>query len=150
MFRLRQTEDLEVIKDLNLVIFPITGAIDDDDLDESTWWVAELAGEPVGFGGVRLFDDHAYLTRAGVVKEARGKGLQQRLIQTRVRFAKAHGAPVVRTYVWTGNIASMRSLVKCGFLPYLRTREPAANGGSYPCTFIHLERKLAAPAAKAA
>ncbi len=154
MFRLRQTDDLDLIRDLNRAIFPITGAIDEEDLDESTWWVAErrrfAAGVPrhldydaVGFGGVRMMVDHAFMTRAGVLKEHRGHGLQQRLIQARVRWAKAHGAPSIRTYVWSGNIASMRSLCKQGFLPYKRTREPASGENLYPFTFIHLERHLA-------
>jgi RimJ/RimL family protein N-acetyltransferase len=79
----------------------------------------------------------AYMTRAGVVKAWRGFGIQQRLIRARETWARRLAQPRIYTYVWAGNVASMRSLNKCGYLPYYWEKCPE-NGGTY----IYLEKKF--------
>lgn len=142
--RIRQTDDLDAVSEMDRVCFPTDSAIDEDTLAHSVWWFAELEGRPVAYAGLLCQHpgtaqvgayEKAFLCRAGVLPEARGTGLQVRLIRARVAFAKRVGVPRVYTYVATCGVASMRSLVKCGFLPYYyRFDNPGA--------FIYLEKKL--------
>ena len=57
----------------------------------------------------------ARFTRAGVMPEARGKGLQKVLIQARLTWCKRRGIKVVKTYTSIDNHASRASLLACGF-----------------------------------
>jgi GNAT superfamily N-acetyltransferase len=92
------------------------------------WWIAEREGQLVGFGGAKLWepDGRVFLCRAGVAPEARGQGLQKRLIRVRVAWARKVGATGCYTYT-IDNPASQNSLIACGF----RTFSPSyAWGGS--------------------
>ena len=84
---------------------------------EGWWWIAYDGGNPVGFAvlcpSVR-WCDCGYLSRAGVIPSARGKGLQKKLIRARMRKARSVG------YRWlvsdtTDNPASSNSLIATGF-----------------------------------
>lgn len=139
-YRLRRTDDIEIIHELDRQCFNAqTPAIDEDDLNDATWWLVEASVEgdwvPVGYGGVQPAPKGACLTRAGVLKAHRGAGLQKRLIRVRVAWAKAHGYARCYTYVWAGNLASMRSLIRQQFVPYYWERGEV--------TFIYFERKFA-------
>ena len=83
------------------------------------WWhiVFTEDMQPVAFSGLVpsiRWSDTVYLCRAGVLKEHRGQGIQKRLIQIRLKKAKALGMnwAVTDTY---NNPASTNSLVSCGF-----------------------------------
>jgi GNAT superfamily N-acetyltransferase len=92
------------------------------------WWLAERSGALVGFGGAKLWepDGLVYLCRAGVAPEARGLGLQKRLISARVGWARRIGAKGCMTYT-IDNPPSQNNLIACGF----RTFTPSyAWGGS--------------------
>ncbi len=131
---IRMSDDLDEVLELNKRIFYLDQKLAGPDLLDSTWWLAYDGKEPIGFAGlavknavlsvtghepVRLDDVwEGHLVRAGVVKEARGKNLQRRLISVRVREAKRLGCLKVVTYTATKNIASQRSLISCGFKPY--------------------------------
>jgi ribosomal protein S18 acetylase RimI-like enzyme len=83
---------------------------------DTDWWGAWDGSELVGYAGGRLIDTGAYyLSRAGVVPEYRGRGLQKRLIRVRVARARKLGAPRVVTYTNPINAASNNSLIACGF-----------------------------------
>lgn len=142
--RLVHTEDLDLILSLNRSCFAAPTPISAEELEESEWWVVRLLGETVGFGGVQPFpEDHkGYLTRAGVLKAARGGGLQQRLIHRRVAWARSAGLERVYTHVWAGNIGSMRSLAKAGFLPYYTERAECVGPNPEELTFVYFEKLL--------
>lgn len=105
-------------------IFVVSGPPSDEEFRQSKWWVAETeAGELVAYAGVWLKPSKkaAYLTRAGVLPEARGQGLQRRLLRVRERYARAQGAERTYTYVLDTNFPSMTNLIRCGYFPYYST-----------------------------
>ena len=142
--RIRQSDDLELIQGLDRPLFGQgLGCL----LEDCTWWVAEVlqdgSWEPVGYCGAHATDGgkYAFLARAGVVPAARGAGLQRRLIRVRTRWAKAHGMEGAWSYVFWSNLASQRSLLREGFLPYNVERADE-------CRFIHFKKSfLTKPAA---
>lgn len=84
------------------------------------WWLTYHEGEPVAFCGMlpsQQWKKTGYLYRVGVLKDHRGKGLQQRLIAVRERYARQLG--------WTHtvsdtneNIPSANSLIRRGYIMY--------------------------------
>jgi GNAT superfamily N-acetyltransferase len=86
------------------------------------WWVAFDGSAPVAFACLRpsvRWEQTGYLSIAGVLPAWRGKGLQRRLIHKRVQHARALGWHTVITETINDNAPSMRSLLGCGFKPYL-------------------------------
>ncbi|CAB4121310.1 NAT_SF domain containing protein [uncultured Caudovirales phage] len=90
------------------------------------WWIAYTeSGKPIGFAGLMrsaTWTNAGYLCRAGVLDGYTGHGLQKRLIQARVRKAKALGWHWVITDT-TQNPPSSNSLINCGFKIY-KPRNP--------------------------
>ena len=85
--------------------------------DKTYWWVAAEAGLPIGFACLtwsRRWSDTGYLSRAGVIRQARGKGVQKRLIKVRMAKAKRLGMNWLITDT-TDNPPSANSLIACGF-----------------------------------
>ena len=87
---------------------------------DSLWWIVWQDKTPVAYAGMRLCKDPrnlglAFLNRAGVVPGHRGRGLQQRLIRARVAAARRLAVNELVTYVMIYNVASINSLVNCGF-----------------------------------
>lgn len=93
-----------------------------DDGDDIAWWLAWDGAAAVGFAGVRPSvhgdGNGAFMISAGVTPSHRGKGIQKQLIRARVRWARKRGIGWIWTYTHSGNNASMRSLIRCGFLPW--------------------------------
>lgn len=132
MMRVRRAKSvaaLAAVADLEARCFP-----DDErySLEGSTWWLAELDGVPVGFGGAKRWelDGHVYLARAGVLPKARGRGLQKRLIRARTAWAKKAGARGVYTYT-IANPASANSLISCGFRAFEPLYRWGGNAAAY-------------------
>lgn len=88
------------------------------------WWVAFDGREPAAFACLRpsiRLDQTGYLSAAGVLEKWRGRGLQKRMIEKRVEHARALGWHTVITDTINHNVASMRSLITCGFRPFAPT-----------------------------
>ena len=106
------------------------------------WWHVVFTDdmEPVAFSGLvpsKRWSDTVYLCRAGVIPDHRGRGLQKRLIQIRLKKAKALGMnwAVTDTY---DNPASTNSLIACGF----RLFDPTTPWGDthtlhWRCKIVH-------------
>ena len=98
--------------------------------NEGAWWIAYSKGVPAGFAAITpsaRFEGGGYLSRAGVLPAFRGCGLQKKLINRRVAYAKQEGWNWVVTDT-AENPASGNSLISCGF----RLFKP-----EYPWSFTH-------------
>lgn len=111
--RTTQVEDLEEQKELYERFMP-------GDIwcgDDHTWWQISVSGHVIAACSAvyRPTKGYVYFSSAGVDPAYRGVGLQRRMIQTRLRWAKRQGAVYVVTYARTSNYASVANLLKCGF-----------------------------------
>jgi GNAT superfamily N-acetyltransferase len=98
------------------------------------WWIATGDdGEPIAFAGLvpsTRWADTGYLCRAGVVKSARGQGLQKKLIRLRIKQAYTNGWKWVITDTYQ-NPASSNSLIATGFKLFEPSNPWGANGTLY-------------------
>jgi len=94
-------------------------------LEGDLWWLACIDGRSVGFGAMRILRSttgpEAYLSRAGVIRAARGRGIQKQLIRARLRHARRLGVTVAITDT-ADNPASANSLIAEGFRMYTPQR----------------------------
>lgn len=96
--------------------------------EHAQWWivrdewgaVAAYAAAGVTVDAETDGDTEAKMILSWVRPDMRGLGLQKRLIRARVRWARSCGASKIETYTWGGNLPSMRSLWRCGFVPFRR------------------------------
>lgn len=115
---IRKTNKLEDVLILNALIFP------EDDLDVGTksyHWIArdKCAGEPIGFCSVSDFGEGIlFLSRSGLLRKYRGRGIQRRFIKLRERFASRNDFEKIITYTLKDNYSSMASLIKSGYKVY--------------------------------
>ena len=129
LFKIRKTEDMELVKSLNDEIFPY----DELETKEKTHaWIVTVKKVPVGFCTVDFLSyGIAFLARAGLKTEARGFNLQKKLISVRERFAKKNGYYQIITYTMMDNIWSSVNLQKKGYCLYLPEYEYAGKGCLY-------------------
>jgi GNAT superfamily N-acetyltransferase len=121
VIKIRETIDRKLIQRLDARCF------DGEDmgaytLEQSTWFVAAVDGRSAAYAGVKLAridPTIGYLSRAGVLPRFRGRGLQRRLIDQRVEWARRRGASRCVTYTHPENIQSVNNLIACGFRLYL-------------------------------
>lgn len=113
-YSIRLCDDEDFIS-LQLACLPVDRPLA---LDEGgDWWALYFADAPVGFAALRRsyrFADCGYLSRAGILEDHRGQGLQMRLIRVRESQAKRYG------WKWLfsdtcGNPPSANNLAKAGF-----------------------------------
>lgn len=98
----------------------ITGGkrLSDADFDDpnSAWWGVFEDAKLIAFASaVQQSDQAVMLTRAVTSRAARGRGVQRRLINLRVRWARARGATRCWTYTHCDNPRSAGNLNRCGF-----------------------------------
>lgn len=87
---------------------------------EGQWWILWDGPIVAAFCGIRAsawWNDCGYLSRAGVLPQYRGKGIQKKLIRLRCAYAKKQGWSWVVTDT-RDNPASSNSLIACGFRMY--------------------------------
>ena len=116
--RVTATQDYRLIRYLDSELFP-----DDTPVrvgPGTRFWVAWDKGRPLAFGGLQLVDNNSavFLHRVGVLPEARGRRLQARLIQARLKWARAHGYGRAITYTVPENWPSANNLIRAGFTQY--------------------------------
>lgn len=82
------------------------------------WFVYDDRDNSKGFAGAKMWkpDNFVFLCLSGVLPEARGQGLQKKLINVRIKWAKSQEADGVYTYTSKENIVSANNLIKCGFM----------------------------------
>ena len=106
-------------------------------LEGSLWWIVWRGKEPVGYAGLRVCEGApnlglGFLSRAGVLRKHRGKGLQKRLIRAREAEARALGLKELVTYVAHWNCPSINSLAACGYKHY----RPATKWGGKEAVYL--------------
>lgn len=120
MIRLGRTEDLNLIRQLNDRL--IGNELTPRQLYRTAWWLAEASdGGTAGFCGVKYDGgDWVYLIRAAVDDRYRGRGLQLRMIRTRLAWARrTTRATLAVTDTLPENVASNNNLIRCHFMQYL-------------------------------
>lgn len=98
------------------------------------WWLAnDHTGGSVAFGGLRVskVERSAYLCRAGVHPKVRGAGLQTKLIQARIKWARKEGLQSLITDTVHGNFYSANNLINLGFRMYNPAAPWANDDSSY-------------------
>jgi GNAT superfamily N-acetyltransferase len=87
------------------------------------WAAVDEKGTVVGMAGLEMDGEDAHMTFCVVSPEARGRGIQRRLIKARVAWAKRQGLRRVSTYAHVRNSYSLCNLLRCGFVPVEVTDE---------------------------
>lgn len=107
----------KLLKELQKTCLPFDKALDPA---KEYWWIAYFKGQAVAFAALshsRQWEHTGYLTRAGVVLEHQGRGLQRRLIKVREHKALQLGWEYLISDTHY-NPASANNLIKCGFKMY--------------------------------
>lgn len=113
----------EDISELDRLVFNDgTPNLTPDDISTQTahWWLAYKGDEPIGFCAIKpgSTPGTGYLSRAGVLAEHRGHGLQPRMIRVRERKARALGLNRVVTDTAYFNHRSSNNLIRAGYRLY--------------------------------
>lgn len=122
-YTITREDDLETARELHDLAF---GAAWPGD-DHEHWFARDEAGKVVGFCSAKFVagTKAVFLSRAAVIRTARGAGLHKRLIRVRLHWARAQGVDLCITYVSMRNYRSMLNLVDCGFrFEYSRSPKP--------------------------
>lgn len=89
--------------------------------DSMAWYVygtGDASMSVHGFATARVLDGGIlYLNSAAIAPDARGNGLQRRLIRCRTRYANRYDLTAI-TYTTPDNSVSINNLVACGFKSY--------------------------------
>lgn len=155
MYRIRRARaaELERVQAIDREL--LDGSRPDYKYKSIAWWVAVIPAKEIGPGAVDEIVGYAagyvwsppdvgevafVLTRCGVLKEHRGRGLQNRLLRVRIGYARRVGAKLVWTYTHATNIKSSNNLMDEGF----RLWKPAHWQGERVrgTAWLHWERKV--------
>jgi GNAT superfamily N-acetyltransferase len=93
-------------------------------------------------GELHWREQQGFLYRAGVMPEARGHGLQRKLIEVREEDMRAHGIKIAVSYTDPTVAASMRSLIACGYRPYTCDAKSNLAGLGRGDGFVHWRKDL--------
>lgn len=88
---------------------------------ERVWWAAgQRSGSALAYAGVSPLREQglAYFCRAGVVPQARGRGLQRRLLRARIAWCRKNKLEPI-TDTTADNVASINNLIAVGFKAYV-------------------------------
>lgn len=118
-YRIRRVHSFKHIERLNEHIFP------GEPFEKhpfGIYWLAYCDGRAVGFAGLHPLVysnelDTVFLSRSGVIKTHRGKGLGGRLLDTRLQYCRQNGFKSALTYT-IDNINSANNLISRGFRLY--------------------------------
>jgi GNAT superfamily N-acetyltransferase len=121
------------IREMDLLCFPELVHLGPIEL-HGDWWIA-YDPTPVAYAGlwpsIRT-PGAGYLCRAGVLPQARGKGLQRKLIKAREREALKKEWVALFSDTDPVNSRSMNNLIACGFESF-RPPQPWASHGEDWC-----------------
>ena len=98
--------------------YPVT------DWNQCIWFIGIENGVDVCYCGVKMYEDAAYLSRAGVMPMVQGRGYQSKMIKKRIEYARKLGITRVVTDSVVSNTPSNNNLIKAGFKMF----NPGLNG----------------------
>jgi GNAT superfamily N-acetyltransferase len=131
-FRLRRTDDIGLIRELDAKLFGTDVA---PPKETHLWWLLYADGEVAGYCGLGIFTESGeamgFLSRSGVLRGYRGQGLQRRMIRVREAEAKRQGVSRLVTYTSRDNMPSANNLISCGYKLYLPQQAWGVRGGLY-------------------
>lgn len=81
----------------------------------ASMFVALLGCDVIGFGGVQIITDEAYITNIAVKKGARKKGTGSLILSAIINFCRQNGCRFVTLEVRTSNSAAISMYEKSGF-----------------------------------
>lgn len=92
------------------------------------WWViVDSCTNIIAYCGCLYTDGICIFVRAWVSKWYRGKGIQRRMILTRLKAALNAGCSTTITYTTYDNYVSANNLIRCGFKLYNPANRYAGN-----------------------
>jgi GNAT superfamily N-acetyltransferase len=138
------SNDLYLVEGLDTLCFGDTkDQATKEEYERATWWIAYDGETPIAFTGCFIHDDvWMGMERSGVLPAYRGKGLQKKLIRTRLAYARRHKVVTVYTYVCSENHASVNSLFSQGFKSYTPVWAYAGDHPDEDCVFLYLLKTL--------
>lgn len=85
--------------------------------EDHTYWLLKDGTRNVGLTSAvfRPEKGYVFLSYAIIIPDCKVRGLQRKMIQHRLRWAKRQGAFYVVTYTLLQNYPSMINLLRCGF-----------------------------------
>jgi GNAT superfamily N-acetyltransferase len=108
-------EELQVLDKTN----PNFKGCGNEFLHNREWWVIlDSHKNIIAYCGCLFSEGICIFVRAWVDRKHRGKGLQKRLIDVRIRAAKRHYCHTVITYTTLDNYPSANNLIRRGFKLY--------------------------------
>ena len=120
--RVATLDDLQILVDLEAVTFPEdpwTPFMLADELSSpaSCYWIAtNEAGDPVGYGGVKVGGDQADVMTIGVVPHARGHGIGRAILDALLDWARQVGAAEIFLDVRPSNEGAIALYNSRGFV----------------------------------
>lgn len=132
--RIYRTTDILAVRTLDATLW--VPSVQDTFTRMDLWLAKDSTGILVGYASLKLVDggSTAFLSKSGVLWNARGQGLQKRFIRVRERRARELGLSTIITYTSSDNVPSINSLISCGYKNYQPARDwglPFGNGGLY-------------------
>lgn len=108
-----------------------------EDTSAGAWWLALDGPRVVGYASAladgdpnKWSDGYLYITRMGVLPEARGQGIQRRLGRAQIAYAHRLGCKGVHTYTLWYNAVSANNLIAIGFRRWVPT-DPWVGAAEY-------------------
>jgi len=121
---------LRVVDRIDKVCLP--GDHIDFSLDYQIFFLVQDQGKFLAYGAIELLNDHWLLCGAGVLPEARGRGIQRLLIQARLKYAMANRADLpVHSYTIPMNSHSINNLIAEGFRSFAPVKPRYGKNTSY-------------------
>lgn len=115
--KIQLIDDLEDAQELWRDFQDITNGSDKWPGEDHTYWTLTDGTNHFGLTSAvyRPEKGYVYFSYAIIMPTCQEKGLQRRLIQHRLRWAKRQGALYAVTYTLRDNYPSMVNLIRCGF-----------------------------------
>ncbi len=118
------------------------------------WLIGRESGNPVcyaawkahyilgGYEPPKYVDVYGYHLRAGVLPSYRGNGLQREMLTLRECLMRNLGICTAITYTEPTSIASMKTLISCGYTPYLAKEGMVLCGAGREDRMVHWRKEL--------